>query len=165
MKSNRQITTILVFIFLTLNITIAFSQAYNEDKIVFSNYLKRMYKAAPFEGVKIVNDDDQEYLVSVVSLEKSKYTNPSVMNRLAQVKAQSQANTFINGSTISSDLIIDTSEKKSNNNVIESTVKTIERIKEDSIGFTKGLELLTTFDEDGTRVVFIYFRALKNITH
>ena len=124
-----------------------------------------MYKAAPFEGVKIVNDDDQEYLVSVVSLEKSKYTNPSVMNRLAQVKAQSQANTFINGSTISSDLIIDTSEKKSNNNVIESTVKTIERIKEDSIGFTKGLELLTTFDEDGTRVVFIYFRALKNITH
>lgn len=165
MKSNKRITTALVLIILAFNVTIAFSQTFNEDKISFGNFLKRMYTAKPFEGVKIVNDYNQEYLVSVISLEKAKYADPSVMNRMAQVKAQSQANTFINGSIISSDLIIETSEKKSNN-TIESTVKTIELIREDSMGFTRGLELLTNFDnEDGTLMAFIYFRSLKNINN
>jgi hypothetical protein len=47
-----------------------------------------MYISNPFEGVKILDDYDHQYLVSVVNLDKTKYTNQSVMNRVAQVKAQ-----------------------------------------------------------------------------
>lgn len=137
-----------------------YGQSFNEDKIAFTNFLKRMYASAPFEGVKVVDDYDHQYFISVISLEKAKYTNPSLMNRVAQVKAQSQANTFFNGSTVSSDLIIKTTEqtsKDSNNTIVES----IESIKEDASGFTKGLELLTNFDNpDETRMVFIYFREI-----
>lgn len=160
---NLHLKTTLIFFVLTINGFTTFSQSFNDDKITFGNFLKRMFAATPFEGVKIVDDYNQSYLVSVITLDKSKYASMSVMNRVAQVKAQSQANTFINGSSISSDLIIKTSEKKSNNSV-ESITETFESIKENSYGFTRGLELLTNFDnQDGTRMVFIYFRALNTV--
>ena len=103
----------LVFIFLLLIASKnTYSQSFNEDKTSMVNFLKRMYNSSPFEGVKIVDDYDHQYLISVLSLDKTKYTSPSIMNRVAQVKAQSQANNYLNGSTISSDLIIKTTEQK-----------------------------------------------------
>jgi hypothetical protein len=142
----------------------SFGQSINEEKIVLSNFIKRMYSATPFDGVKIMDDYDHQYLVSLISIDKAKYTDPSVMNRVAQVKAQSQANTFLNGATIRMEMIIKTTEQKtkdSNNTLVE----TIESIKQNSMGFTQGLELLTNFDNaDNKRMVFIYFRELKNLT-
>lgn len=140
---------------------ICFSQSINEEKTVLSNFIKRMYTATPFDGVKIMDDYDNQYLVSVISLDKAKYTNPSIMNRVAQVKAQSQASTFLNGATISMEMVIKTTEQKtkdSNNTLVE----TIESIKQNSMGFSQGLELLTNFDNtDNNRMVFIYFREIK----
>jgi len=44
----------------------------------------------------------------------------------------------------------------------ENLVETVELIKQNSIGFSKGLELLTNFDNaDSLRMVFIYIRELK----
>ena len=63
---------LLLFIGCTFS---SYGQGFNEDKTAFSNFIKRMYTAAPFEGVKIVDDYDHQYLVSVISLEKAKYTN------------------------------------------------------------------------------------------
>lgn len=54
-----------------------------------------MYNAKPFEGVKVIDDYDHQYFISVISLETDKYSNPSIMNRVAQVKSQSQANVFL----------------------------------------------------------------------
>ena len=51
---------------------ISHAQSFNEDKTSFSNFLKRMYIAKPFEGVKIVDDYDHQYLISVISLEEAK---------------------------------------------------------------------------------------------
>jgi hypothetical protein len=137
------------------------AQSFNEDKTTFSNFIKRMYTATPFEGVKIVDDYDHQYMISVISLDKAKYTDPSVMNRIAQVKAQSQANTFINGANISMDMIIKTTEKVSKDST-SSITETVESIKQNSAGFTQGLELLTNFDNnDNKRTIFIYVRELK----
>jgi hypothetical protein len=85
------------------------------------------------------------------------------MMRVAQVKAQSQANTFFNGSTISSDFIIKTTEEKQKDSAnIKTTLETIETIRENSIGFVKAMELLTNFDiEEGKRMVFIYYKELE----
>lgn len=139
----------------------SFAQSFNDDKTSFVNFIKRMYNSSPFEGVKAVDDYDRQYFISVVSLEKAKYTSPSIMNRVAQTKAQSQANTFFNGSTISSDFVIKTSETKSKDST-HSVVETVESIKENSLGFVKGMELLSNFDTDeGKRMVFIYYRELK----
>jgi hypothetical protein len=124
--------------------------------------MKRMYNASEYEGVKIVDDYDHQYLVSLLSLEKAKYQNPSQMNRVAQMKAQSQASTFLNGSTISLETVIKTSERVDSTNQKSSIIETVETIKENAMGFSQGLELLTSFDNiDGKRVVFIYMRELK----
>ena len=152
----------LVLFFLLLIATKnTYSQSFNEDKTSMINFLKRMYNSSPFEGVKIIDDYDHQYLVSVLSLDKTKYTNPSIINRVAQVKAQSQANTYLNGSTISTDLVIKTTEQKTRDKT-NTVVESIESIKENTMGFTQGLELLSTFDdENAKRLVFIYFREIK----
>ena len=138
------------------------SQSFNDEKVSLTNFIKRMYTAKPFEGVKIVDDYNHQYLLSVISLEKAKYTNESTMNRVAQVKAQSQASTFLNGATISMDMIITTKETKDSTNNVKTIVETVEQIKQNSVGFSQGLELLTNFDNaDSLRMVFIYIREIK----
>ena len=149
---------ILFSLFLSLS---AFGQSFNEDKTSMTNFIKRMYKATPFDGVKIIDDYDHQYLVSVLSLDKIKYTNPSIMNRVAQVKAQSQANTYLNGSNTNMDLVVKTREQKTGEKT-ETVVESIESIKENAVGFSQGLELLTNFDDETSkRMVFIFYREIQ----
>ena len=155
----KKLTTTILFALIS---HLLFSQSFNEDKVAFSNYLKRMYASSPFEGVKIVDDYDHQYLLSVISLEKSKYSNPSISNRVAQIKAQSQANTFLNGAEIKMEMIITTKEKKDTSGKLETITETVESIKQNSMGFSKGLELLNNFESsDSKRMVYMYVREMK----
>jgi hypothetical protein len=150
---------------LVFSIVVLFSQVYaqsfNEDKTAFTNYVKRMYASAPFDGVKIIEDYDHQYLVSVIGIDKAKYTDPSVMNRVAQVKAQSQVNTYLNGASIDMNTIIRTTETTENNQT-KSITESIEQIKQNSTGFSQGLELLTNFDNsDNKKMVYVYMKEIK----
>ena len=139
----------------------SYGQGFSDEKVSLTNFIKRMYSSKPFEGVKIVDDYDHQYLISVISLEKVKYTSESLINRVAQVKAQSQTSTFLNGATISMDLVITTKETKDSTNNVKTIVETVEQIKQNSVGFSQGLELLTNFDNaDSLRMVFIYIREI-----
>ena len=156
---------IIFILFTMLNVFSSFAQSFNGDKTEFSNFVKRMYSSSPFEGVKIIDDYDHQYLISVISLEKAKYTSEATMNRVAQVKAQSQANTFLNGATISMDMVIRTTETKDSMNYMTTIVETVEDIKQNSAGFSQGLELLMNFNhEDNKRMVFIHIRKLEKET-
>ena len=135
----------------------ASAQGYNAEKTALTNFLVRMYESAPFEGVRAVDNYEQQYLISVLTLEKAKYPNESAMFRVAGVKAMSQASRFFNGSSITSDLIIRTSEKSDGSGDTEI----IETINEKSVGFVKSLELLTNFELDNGRIAFIYFTPIK----
>ena len=155
----KNIFLLLSILMMTIKI---YCQSFNDDKVSLTNFIKRMYSSKPFEGVKIVDDYDHQYLVSVISLEKAKYTSEATMNRVAQVKAQSQANTFLNGSTISMDMVISTKETKDSTNKTTTIIESVEQIKQKSMGFSQGLELLTNFDNsDELRMVFIYAREMK----
>lgn len=132
---------------------VAYSQNYNSEKAAWIKYIVRMYNASPFEGVKIVEDSERTFLISVLSLDISKYgNNPSTYFRVATVKAQSQANTFFNISKITSETIVRTSGLE--NDSISNDV--IEEIRMNSTGYVQGLELVDTFDSDSGRKVFIY---------
>jgi len=137
-------------------------QGFNDDKTAFSNFLKRMYNSSPFEGVKLVEDYDNEYIISVLSLEKGTKSF-SILSRVAQVKAQRQVSTFFNGSTVTAEFIIKTTEEKADSSEVKTTVETIEKIKENSVGFVNGLELLTNFDiDEGERMLFIYIKKIED---
>ncbi len=159
MKTVLSFKIVFFFSILSLN---AYCQGFNDDKVSLTNFIKRMYNSAPFEGVRIVEDYDNKYLLSVLSLEKAKYTSNSIMTRVSQTKAQSQANTFFNGSNITSEFIIKTTEEKADSNDVKTTIQTIESIKENSVGFVNGMELLTNFDiEEGKRMLFIYYKKMN----
>lgn len=148
---------LILLIFLSIFSCGVHAQSFNVEKTALTNYLIRMYENSPFEGVRAVDDYEQQYLISVLSLEKNKYPNESAMFRVASVKAMSQASRFFNGSRITSDLILRTSEKSDGT----SDTEMIETINEKSVGFVKSLELLANFDVNDGRIVFIYFTPIK----
>lgn len=139
-----------VIAFISYNV---FGQSYNADKISFTNFIIRMYENAPFEGVRIVEDNDRTFLVSILSLEQSKYKDASVMNRVASVKSQSQASKFFNGSNVSSDMVIKISTTEQGD---VSSTEIVETIKENSAGYVKSMELLSTHALDDNRTLFIF---------
>jgi hypothetical protein len=58
-------------------------------------------------------------------------------------------------------MIIKTTDQTSKDST-STIVETIESIKQNSTGFTQGLELLCNLDNaDNKRAVFIYFREIK----
>jgi hypothetical protein len=137
------------------------AQSFNEDKTSFVNFVKRMYTSSPFEGVKIVEGYDKDVLISVVAIEATKYPSESIRNRVAQVKAQEKASTFVNGAEISLDVIISTKETTDGKNQVTKVTESMERIRQSSTGFSQGLELLTTFENnDKTKVVYIFGREI-----
>lgn len=147
---KKIIISILIFI---LSIGNIFAQGYNLERTALANFLTRMYENAPFEGVRVVSDYEHKYLMSTLSLDPTKYNgDESAMNRVAGVKAMSQASRFFNGSNITSDLIIRTTEKSDGT----ADTEMIENIKENSVGYVKALELLTSFDNPQGKKVFIY---------
>lgn len=80
------------------------------------------------------------------------------MNRVASVKAMSQASRFFNGSNITSELIIRTSEKSDGS----GDTDVIEKIKEHSVGYVKALEQLTNFPDKTGRQVFIFYKKIDD---
>lgn len=147
---------LLLFTMISLG---AFAQGYSSDKVAFTNLLVRMYKNAPFEGVRAVNDYDNSYLISVLALDPAKYkNNESVINRIASVKAMAQASRFLNGSNITQDMIIHTTEKSDGT----TDTEIIENIRENSVGYVRAMEQLTNFIRKDGKSVFIFATKLSN---
>lgn len=152
--------SLLIILALMLS-SISYGQGFNDDKIALTNFIKRMYNSSPFEGVKMIEDYDNKYIISVLSLEKAGKST-SILTRISQTKAQRQVSTFFNGAIITSEFIIKTTETKADSSEVKTTVETIEKIKENSVGFVNGLELLTNFDiEEGNRILFIYIKKIE----
>lgn len=133
------------------------AQSYNTDRVAFTNYLVRMYNNAPFEGVRAVDDYDTALLVSVLALDKAKYKTEAALNRVASVKAMAQASRYFNGSNITQDMIIHTTEKQGG----QTDTEIIENIRENSVGYVKALEQLTNFTREDGLQVFIFATPLQ----
>ena len=150
---------ILLPLFMLFSSLVVSAQSYDEDRIILSNFVERLYNNAPFDGCRIIDDYDHSYLLSVVLLDKAKYKVPSAMNRVAQVKSQRNAGEFLNGTQSYSEFTIKTpkSEKKDSIDVSE----TIEVIKSSSTGFVQQMQLLTTFDESENNKVYVFYKQIK----
>ena len=147
---------LIIFVSLLFFVIGASGQSYNSDRVSFTNFLIRMYNDAPFEGVRAVNDYDNAFLISVITLDKEKYNSESVLNRVATVKAMAQASRYFNGSNITHEMIIHTTEKTDGT----SDTEIIENIHENSIGYVKALEQLTNFKRKDGMQVFIFITPI-----
>lgn len=147
----------ILAIFMLLCSISAGAQQYSSSTVSLGNFVKRMYVNSPFEGVRVIEDYDSAYLICVLKLDPTKYgNNESVMNRIASVKAMSEANRFFSGSKITTDFVIKTSE--SNDGCVST--ETIERINEKSVGYVKQLVHLINFDSSDAKRVYVYYTLI-----
>lgn len=145
---------ILFLLILSGSVQMLTAQNYNEDLINLTNFLVRMYKSAPFEGVRAVNDYDNYYLLVVVSTPQN--SNVNVMNRIASAKAMSTANEYYNGSNVTSTTVIHTSGKSDKTSDPEIS----ENIRIHSAGYVRALQQMTNFKGSDGRQVFFFYKKL-----
>jgi len=138
------------------------TQDFGGEKVGLSNFIKRMYNSSPFNGVKLFQSEDgTDYMVSVVELKNDPAKPESVQSRIASVKAKAYASQYLNGSDVSAEFIVITTNERTKDSVVSKT-EMQEILKESSTGFIEGMELLTKFEnKDGKEIVYIFFRDIK----
>ena len=150
------------FIVLLMVMTITsqlFAQSYDQERVALRNFLVRMYKVNPFEGVKIVSDYENYYVLSAVLVKIG--TSESTTNRIAQVKSQRQVSQYLNGIiTIESETIVRTTQNAKEEKTIEEITDVI---REHSIGFTKAMEALATIDVSNNQKCYMFFRKVEEM--
>lgn len=152
---KRLILAITVF----CGIISLYAQSYDQERTALKNFLVRMYKAEPFEGVKVVSDYENNYLLSVVLVKNS--ASESATNRIAQVKSQRQVSQYLGGLVqVSSETIIRTTEKVKEEKSVEEIT---DIIKENSIGFTKAMEVLTVIDTPNKQKCYMFYRKAEEM--
>ena len=151
---------LLLFTLCTALAANVYAQSYNQEKVALTNFLVRMYKAEPFEGVKVVSDYENNYLLSVV-LVADNGQSESARNRIAQVKSQRQTSQYLGGLiTSQSETIIRTTENVKEQKTIEEIT---DIIKENSIGFTKAMEVLTVIDVPNNQKCYMFYRKVEEM--
>ena len=152
----------IFFLLLVLLNTQLFAQDFGGDKVGLINFIKRLYTNNPFEGVKIMkNDEGNNYLICVISLKNDSNKTESTIFTIADVKARAKASQFFNQTSTSTELVIISKEEKYNTIKLNNS-QTTEILKETSSGYINGIELLTNFvNSDKKERLFIYFKEIK----
>ena len=155
----NQDNCLAVLLFPLLMGILCFAQSYDQERTALKNFLVRMYKAEPFEGVKVVSDYENNYLLSVVLVKPS--ASESANNRIAQVKSQRQVSQYLNGVvSTESETIIRTTEKVKEEKTIEEVT---DIIREHSIGFSKAMEVLTVIDTNNNQKCYMFYRKVEEM--
>lgn len=153
--NTKKLLSITIIIMITAPL---FAQSYNEEKTALTNFLVRMYNNAPFEGVKVVSDYENNYLLSVVLVKKGSST-ASALDRIAQVKSARQVSQYLGALTrVDSETIICMTEKPITGEAVNEIT---DIIKENSIGYAKSMEVLKAFDvNNGVERCYMFYRNI-----
>jgi len=114
-----------------------------------------MIKKKPIDGARIILTPNNKYIISTISLDNAKYSSPEIRDKVAFMKAKQFVNTMINGSTITSDFIIRTDENDKSTEVSNSEI-----IREHSMGFVQGLELLFGKEIIQNKTTYLYYSKI-----
>lgn len=117
-----------------------------------SDFVVKTIKKKAFDGARIISAPANKYLVAVVTLDNSKYTSASMRDKAASMKAKQMTNTLVNGSVITSDIVIKTEESEK-----AATVSSTEIVKENAMGTINGLELLKAQEINPNQTTYIYY--------
>jgi hypothetical protein len=118
-------------------------------------FITNLLKKKLVNGTKIISAPRNKYLITNISLENSKYSSSAMRDKVAFMKAKQFVNSFINGSTITSDQIIKTYESDS-----QTEITSTELLREQAMGFIQGLELLFSKKITPNKTTNVYYSKL-----
>jgi hypothetical protein len=121
-----------------------------------SSFLQRELQKKSFDGARIISAPSNKYIVAVVNLENSKYSTTESRDKVAHMKAKQMVNSLINGSTISSEVVIRTDETDSS-----TEVNSTEFIREQAMGFIQGLELLSSSELQSGKTSYLFYSKIQ----
>lgn len=159
MKQRLNLNCLKLFLGLMIFSINTYSQSFNNEKNIFINFLKRQYEQEGYEGIKLIEDYEKNYIISILSLNKKIYPSSSTMFRVAKVKAAQQIGAYISGTQVSSELLIRIVDDDRDSIRVEK----MEVIIEQNQSFVREVEFLTSFPKKDTEneVVFIYGKEIK----
>jgi hypothetical protein len=118
-------------------------------------FITEIIKKKSIDGARIISAPANKYIFTTITLENAKYTTPEMRDKVAFMKAKQFVNTLVNGSTITSDQIIRTDE-----NDIRTEITSTEIVKEQSMGFIQGLELLFAKEITQNKTTFVFYSKI-----
>ena len=118
-------------------------------------FITDIIKKKSIDGARIISAPANKYIVSTITLENAKYTSPEMRDKAAFMKAKQLVNTLVNGSTITSDQIIRTDENDKSTEVTNTEI-----IREQSMGFIQGLELLFAKEITQNKTTYVYYSKI-----
>jgi hypothetical protein len=118
-------------------------------------FISEIIKKKSIDGARIISAPANKYIVSTITLENAKYSTPEMRDKAAFMKAKQLVNTMVNGSTITSDQIIRTDENDKSTEVTNTEI-----IREQSMGFIQGLELLFGKEITQNKTTYVYYSKI-----
>ena len=118
-------------------------------------FISEIIKKKSIDGARIISAPANKYIVSTITLENAKYSTPEMRDKVAFMKAKKLVNGLLNGSTITSDQIIRTDENDKSTEVTNTEI-----IREQSMGFIQGLELLFAKEITQNKTTYVYYSKI-----
>lgn len=116
----------------------------SQSTLLLEDYIKDRYEDVPIEGVKLIDFGNTQYMVSMSMTSVSTRKSISSLNRVCMIKARREALKFVEGSSITSETILNTSEVVTDRGV-EFYEEFFDSIKENSSGWVDGMSVLTSW--------------------
>ncbi len=117
--------------------------------------IKEIFINQPFDGVRIIEIYKTKYFLSASSVKIQRTDNLTDLTRIATMKAKNSMIKYLNGSQITSVEIVKIIDRNLANGEIQYITDSIELIKENSIGFIRGLETIISFLDNGKSTLIV----------
>lgn len=129
-----------------------------ENKLI--NFSKNEFMDFPYEAARYVRMNNCDYVIAVGTSSLTKSRSNQASARIAKIKAQNQATSLINKTSISSEEMLKMGETDINNN-IDYYTKFKSEVGSNLFGFVSGMQTLTAFrSSDKSTVIYILFKQI-----
>lgn len=129
-----------------------------EGKLI--TFTKNEFFDFPYEAARYVRMNNCDYVIAVGTSNLSKSKSNQTAARIAKIKAQNQATSLINKTSITSEEMLKMGETDINDN-IDYYTKFKSEVESNLFGFVSGMQTLTAFrSSDRSTLVYILFKQI-----
>ena len=173
LKKINNFTVMKKIIILLIGLSFSFNpnliaQSSSQDKYIINDggadyladYIIGLYKKGRFDGIKILDMNNETYMISAGTVTMSDYKKTSSMRRVAEIRAKRNIINFINeGSQLSTEMfdLYEEGEKNGRSNY-ETYFQEITTDK--ASGFVSAMQTLATFKHEKD-FIYIIFKKIK----
>jgi len=123
---------------------------------VLADYITNLYKKGQFDGIKLLDMNNESYMISAGTVTISSYKSTSSRRRVAEIRAKRNIVNFVNeGAEVTTEML-DLVEMKEKNDRYDYKSYYSEKTTSKASGFVSAMQTLTTFKHENDFIYIIY---------